>query len=90
MADNAKVLRKQIEKRQVNVEEGTIVRFRSYSERTGVNYWYGAIYVAGRWWLTSAANFFGAQNFSNERFLDLVAAGTITDVDVATSFESIK
>lgn len=90
MADNAKVLRKQIEKRRVKVEEGTIVRFRSFSERTQINYWYGAIYVAGRWWITSKCDYFGAQNFTNEKFLDLVAAREITDVDVATAFESIK
>lgn len=90
MADNAKVLRKQIEKRQVRVEGGTVVRFRSHSDRTGINYWYGAIYVANRWWITSAANYFGKQSFTNEEFLDLVAQGRITDVDVATAFESIK
>ena len=90
MADSVKVLRKQIAKRQVKVEEGTVVRFRSRSERTQINYWYGAIYVANRWWITSKADYFGKQNFTNEEFLDLVAAGRITDVDVATQFESIK
>lgn len=90
MADSVKVLRKQIEKRQVKVGEGTVVRFRSHSATTGINYWYGAIFVANRWWITSAKNFFGKQNFSNEEFLDLVAEGRITDVDVATAFESIK
>lgn len=90
MAENAKALRKQIKKRQTKVEEGTVVRFRSFSTTTRVNYWYGAIFVAGYWWLTSAANYFGKQKFTNEEFLDLVAAGRITGVDVATEFESIK
>lgn len=90
MKENAKVLREQIAKRQVRVDVGTIVRFKSHSVTTGITYWYGAIFVAGKWWLTSAKNYFGKQCFSTDEFLDLVARGVITDVDVATEFEPIK
>ena len=86
---NAKVLRKQIEKRRVKVDEGTTVLFESHSPSTGVTYTYAALYVAGWWWLTGVADWFG-RKLSNERFLTLVADGKITNVRVATEFESVQ
>lgn len=89
MTDNAKVLRKQIEKRRVKVEEGTVVLFDSLNERTGVTYTYAALYIADAWWLTGVADWFG-RKVPNESFLSLVADGKITNVRVATEFEAVK
>lgn len=86
----ARRLRKEIAKRTVEVEEGTLLRFRSRSRTAGLNYWYGAIFVVDRWWITSEANYFGKQKFSNDEFLDLVSRGTIFDVEVASGYISIK
>ena len=54
-----------------------------------MTYTYAALYVAGWWWLTGVADWFG-RKLSNERFLTLVADGKITNVRVATEFESVK
>lgn len=89
MADNVKVLRKQIEKRQVQVDEGTVVLFDSSNDRTGITYTYAALYIADAWWLTGVADWFG-RKVLNDTFLNLVADGKITNARVATEFESVK
>lgn len=86
---NAKVLRKQIEKRQVKVDEGTMIRFGSKAP-CGPTYTYGAVFVVGRWWLTGEARYFGAQSFTNDEFLDILARPSIVSVEVATEFETVK
>ena len=86
----ARRLRKEIAKRTAQVEEGTVLRFKSRSRTSNIDYWYAAIFVVDRWWLTSEANYFGKQRFTNEEFLDLVARGTIIDVEVATAFTAVK
>lgn len=86
----ARALRKAIAKRTVHVEEGQLIRFRSRSRTTGINYWYGAIFVADRWWLTSKADYFGKQAFSTEELLDIIARDSTTDVEIVTEYTPVK
>lgn len=84
-----KYLAKEIEKREVKVEENTVVRFKSKG-RLGIDYTYGAVFVVEKWWITGVANYFGGNVFTNDEFLELVARGTIFDVEVATEFTAVK
>ncbi len=88
MDENAKALRKQIKKRQVQVDDGTVVTFVS-QEANGLRYTYAALYVADSWWLTGVADWFG-RRLTNEEFLELAASGKVEDVKVATQFETVK
>jgi len=85
-----KHLRKEIAKRKVDVEAGTLVRFKSHSRTSGIDYVYGAVYVVDAWWITGTQNYFGGTKFTNDEFLELVSKGTIFDVEVAVAFESVK
>lgn len=90
MTDKAiKYLTKEIAKRNVKVEDDTVVRFRSKAPN-GTTYTYAAVYVVGHWWITGVANYFGGTKLTNERFLEIVSKGTITDVEVATGFAAVK
>lgn len=85
-----KYLAKEIAKRAVKVEDNTLVRFKSHSRTTGIDYTYGAVYVADHWWITGVANYFGGTKFTNDEFLELVSKGQIWDVEVATEFTAVK
>ncbi|UVT31361.1 hypothetical protein SEA_MARCIE_99 [Microbacterium phage Marcie] len=85
-----KYLTKEIEKRAVKVEEGTLLRFKSHGRVSGIDYVYGAVFVVEKWWITGVANYFGGNVFTNDEFLELVARGTIFDVEVATEFTAVK
>jgi len=85
----AKYLTKEIAKRTPKVEENTIVRFKSRG-RNGIDYTYAALWVAGFWWITGVANYFGGTKLTNERFLEIVSDGTIFGIEVADSFVIVK
>lgn len=90
MNESVKTLRKQIKRQPEEVKPGTVLLFDSRNEATRVTYTYAALYIANKWWLTGAANYYGTNAFTHQRFVELVATKEIHNVRVATEFESVK
>lgn len=95
----SKKLRKDINRASDGVEDGAVITFRSdasdgrtNADGTPFSYLYGAIYIAAtrRWYLTSAAGWFGKNNFTHSEFVDRVLVHKdVHSVRVATAFEEV-
>ena len=94
--EDVKALRKALNKNK-KFSEGTVVRFKSSNAEKYDRGWsdvayysYAALYVAGRWWLTGVAGYFGKNVFTTEEFVEKVLSKNTTfDIEVATEFEGI-
>jgi len=69
--------------RAADVVDGTVCRWKSGK------YTYIALYVAGRWWISGKANFYGARDFTTYDFVTRVLSRG-SEVAVVTSWESVR
>lgn len=79
-----KMLKKEVN-REANIPEETVIKFIS-----GDLYSYAAIWVAGYWWITGTANYFGKNKFEHQEFMSLLNKSGITEVKIATDWELLK
>ena len=89
---NVTALKKALGKsRAKKFEDGTVVRFVSTSKMTGFRYSYAAIYIAdvNEWYVTGGGNSFIARSVSSKDFIEFLSGDGISDVAVATSWESV-
>jgi hypothetical protein len=75
--------------RTKRVEDGTVMRFKSYSLAMDREYTYAAIFIAGFWWLTGVSKFFGTNKFSHAEWIDLLTKGEVKDLEVAVVWEAV-
>lgn len=73
------------------VEEGTILKFTSVHETSGMRYRYAAVYAAGHWFVTGSPQSRFAGQKTHEQLMELFARHrkTVTDVAIAATFEEI-
>lgn len=100
MSDAVKVLRKEIARSKI--EEGTVVRFDrtllagyDYARREmshiedGKVLTYAAVFVNDRWYLTGKGAL-GNEALTNRDFVDRLSRSDISNIEVATAFESVS
>ena len=100
MSDAVKVLRKEIARSKI--EEGTVVRFnrtlktrwdemsrRAFEVEDGKVITYAAIFVNDRWYLTGKGEL-GNEALTNRDFVDRLSQSDISNIEVATAFESVS
>jgi hypothetical protein len=71
-----------------DVVDGTVCRWKSTTER-GTEYLYVALYVAGHWWITGVADFYGERKFTTYDFVTRVLAKG-SQIAVVTSWEEVR
>ena len=99
MSDAVKVLRKEIARSKI--EEGTVVRFnrtlktrwdemsrRAFEVEDGKVLTYAAVFANDRWYLTGKGQL-EARELTNRDFIDRLSQSDISNIEVATDFESI-
>lgn len=96
MTSTTKALRKDVTAAK-GVTPRSIVRFdrtlplrdeMRMQERVETTITYGAIFVAGKWYLTGLGRM-GSQTYTHREFVDLLADPSISNIEVATEFEAL-
>ncbi len=71
-----------------DVTDGTVVRWKSTTDK-GTEYLYVALYIAGLWWITGVADFYGERKFTTYDFVTRVLAKG-SQIAVVTSWENVR
>jgi hypothetical protein len=71
-----------------DVVDGTVCRWKSTTAK-GTEYLYVALYIAGHWWITGVADFYGRRRFTTYDFVTQVLSSG-SEVAVVTSWEQVR